>query len=150
GKDIRKYFLKDFYNDHVRRYKKRPIYWLFSSPKGSFNALIYMHRYRPDTVSVVLNDYLREFRTKLISRKSHLEAVSISAGASQGEKTKALKEIETLKKMINELDTYERDIMYPLATQQLEIDLDDGVKVNYLKFGAALKKIPGLDAKGEE
>ena len=150
GKDIRRYFLKDFYNDHVRRYKKRPIYWLFSSPKGSFNALIYMHRYRSDTVSVVLNDYLREFRTKLISRKNHLEAVSISANASQGEKTKALKEIESLKKIINELDAYERDVMYPLATQQLEIDLDDGVKVNYLKFGAALKKIPGLDAKGEE
>ena len=150
GKDIRKYFLKDFYSDHVRRYKKRPIYWLFSSPKGSFNALIYMHRYRSDTVSVVLNDYLREFRTKLISRKNHLEAVSISANASQGEKTKALKEIESLKKIINELDAYERDVMYPLATQQLEIDLDDGVKVNYLKFGAALKKIPGLDAKVEE
>jgi type II restriction/modification system DNA methylase subunit YeeA len=150
GKDIRRYFLKDFYNDHVRRYKKRPIYWLFSSPKGSFNALIYMHRYRSDTVSVVLNDYLREFRTKLISRKNHLEAVSISANASQGEKTKALKEIESLKKIINELDAYERDVMYPLATEQLEIDLDDGVKVNYLKFGAALKKIPGLDAKGEE
>jgi len=150
GKDIRRYFLKDFYSDHVRRYKKRPIYWLFSSPKGSFNALIYMHRYRSDTVSVVLNDYLREFRTKLISRKNHLEAVSISANASQGEKTKALKEIESLKKIINELDAYERDVMYPLATQQLEIDLDDGVKVNYLKFGAALKKIPGLDAKGEE
>jgi hypothetical protein len=109
-----------------------------------------MHRYRPDTVSVVLNDYLREFRTKLISRKNHLEAVSISAGASQGEKTKALKEIENLKKMINELDAYEREVIYPLATQQLEIDLDNGVKVNYLKFGAALKKIPGLDAKGEE
>lgn len=150
GKNIRKYFLKDFYSDHVRRYKKRPIYWLFSSPKGSFNALIYMHRYRPDTVSVVLNDYLREFRTKLISRKNHLEAVSISTRSSQGEKTKALKEIESLKKMINELDAYEREVMYLLATQQLEIDLDDGVKVNYLKFGAALKKISGLDAKGEE
>jgi type II restriction/modification system DNA methylase subunit YeeA len=50
GKDLRVYFLKDFYNDHVKRYKKRPIYWLFSSPKGSFNALIYMHRYTPDTV----------------------------------------------------------------------------------------------------
>ncbi|MDX9785836.1 MAG: BREX-1 system adenine-specific DNA-methyltransferase PglX [Desulfobacterales bacterium] len=150
GKDIRKYFLKDFYNDHVRRYKKRPIYWLFSSPKGSFNALIYMHRYRPDTVSVVLNDYLREFRAKLIARKDHLEAVSISAGASLGEKTKALKEIETLKKMINELSAYEREVLYPLATQQVAIELDDGVKVNYQKFGAALKKIPGLDAKGEE
>lgn len=147
GKDIRKYFLKDFYNDHVRRYKKRPIYWLFSSPKGTFNALIYMHRYRPDTVSVVLNDYLREFRTKLSARKNHLEAISISASASPGEKTKALKEIESLKKMIDELDIYEREVLYPLATQQLEIDLDDGVKVNYLKSGEALKKIPGLAAK---
>jgi hypothetical protein len=149
GKDIRKYFLKDFYNDHLRRYKKRPIYWLFSSPKGSFNALIYMHRYRPDTASVVLNGYLREFRTKLLSRKSHLEAVSISASASPGEKTKALKEIESLRKMIDELESYEREVLYPLATEQLEIDLDDGVKVNYQKFGSALKKIPGLDAKEE-
>ncbi len=149
GKDIRKYFLKDFYNDHLRRYKKRPIYWLFSSPKGSFNALVYMHRYRPDTVSVVLNGYLREFRIKLLSRKSHLEAVSISASTSPGEKTKALKEIESLRKMIEELESYERDVLYPLATEQIAIDLDDGVKVNYQKFGQALKKIPGLDAKEE-
>ena len=149
-KDIRKYFLKDFYNDHVKRYKKRPIYWLFSSPKGTFNALIYMHRYRPDTVSVVLNDYLREFRTKLSAHKNHLEAISISASASSSDKTKALKEIENLKKMIDELDTYEREVLYPLATEQLAIDLDDGVKVNYGKFGFALKKIPGLDAKEEE
>ncbi|WP_018404437.1 BREX-1 system adenine-specific DNA-methyltransferase PglX [Marinobacter gelidimuriae] len=144
GKDIRKYFLKDFYNDHVRRYKKRPIYWLFSSPKGSFNALIYMHRYRPDTVSVVLNDYLREFRTKLMSRRDHLEAVSISASASSGEKTKAIKDIEKISKIIVELGDYERDVLYPLATRQVEIDLDDGVKVNYPKFGDALKKITGL------
>jgi type II restriction/modification system DNA methylase subunit YeeA len=148
GKDIRKYFLKDFYNDHVRRCKKRPIYWLFSSPKGSFNALIYMHRYRPDTVSVVLNDYLREFRTKLTSRRDHLEAVSISASASSGEKTKAIKDIEKISKIIVELGDYERDVLYPLATKQVEIDLDDGVKVNYPKLGAALKKIPGL-IKGE-
>ncbi len=148
GKDIRKYFLKDFYNDHVKRYKKRPIYWLFSSPKGSFNALIYMHRYRPDTVSVVLNDYLREFHTKLTSRKHHLDAVSISASASQSEKTKALKEIEKLNKMIAEMEDYEREVLYPLATEQVEIDLDDGVKVNYNKFGEALKKIVGLSGKG--
>ena len=147
ARDIRDYFLKDFYSDHVRRYKKRPIYWLFSSPKGSFNALIYMHRYRPDTVSVVLNDYLREFRTKLTSHKSHLEAVSISAGASAGEKTKALKEIDKINKMIVELEDYEREVLYPLATEQVEIDLDDGVKANYPKFGAALKKIVGLEAK---
>jgi type II restriction/modification system DNA methylase subunit YeeA len=147
GKDIRKYFLRDFYADHVQRYKKRPIYWLFSSPKGSFNALIYMHRYRPDTVSIILNDYLREFRTKLAARKEHLEQVSISASASKVEKTKALKEIGQLKQTIDELNSYENDILFPLATQKIEIDLDDGVKVNYAKFGAALKKIPGLYAK---
>lgn len=144
---IRDYFLGEFYTDHVKRYKKRPIYWLFSSPKGSFNALIYMHRYRPDTASVVLNDYLREFRTKLTSHKNHLEAVSISASSSQGEKTKALKEIEKITKMIAEMEEYEREVLYPLATEQVEIDLDDGVKVNYPKLGSALKKIPGLDAK---
>jgi len=144
GKDIRKYFLKDFYNDHVRRYKKRPIYWLFSSPKGSFNALIYMHRYRPDNVSVVLNDYLREFRTKLTARRDHLEAVSISGSASSGEKTKAIKDIEKISKIIVELGDYERDVLYPLATRQVEIDLDEGVKVNYPKFGDSLKKIVGL------
>lgn len=146
GKDIRKYFLKDFYSDHVKRYKKRPIYWFFSSPKGSFNALIYMHRYQPDTASLVLNEYLREFRAKLSARKEHQEAISISSSASQKEKTQALKDIEKLKKTIEELDEYEREILYPLATRQISIDLDDGVKVNYLKFGAALKKIPGLDA----
>lgn len=93
---------------------------------------------------MVLNDYLREFRAKLTARKSHLEQVSISGSASQTEKTKALKEIESLKKMIAELEEYERGVIYPLAAKQVEIDLDDGVKVNYNKFGNALKKIPGL------
>lgn len=144
GKDVRKYFLKDFYNDHIKRYKKRPIYWLFSSPKGTFNALVYIHRYRPDTLSVVLNDYLREFRNKLSSRKTHLEAVSISANVAPAEKTKALKEIESLKKTIDELDAYERDVLYPLATRKIDIDLDDGVRVNYSKFDKALKAIPGM------
>jgi hypothetical protein len=149
GYTLRDYFLGEFYTDHVKRYKKRPIYWLFSSPKGSFNALIYLHRYRQDTVSVVLNDYLREFRTKLTAHKNHLEAVSISASAAQGEKTKALKEIEKINKTIVELEEYEREVLYPLATRQIQIDLDDGVKANYPKFGAALKKIPGLDAQDE-
>jgi len=144
GKDIRKYFLKDFYSDHVRRYKKRPIYWLFSSPKGSFNALIYMHRYQSHTVGTVL-EYLRDFKDeKLQARKNHLEAVSISAGASQSDKTKALKEIEKINKILVELDDYEREVLYPLATEQVDIDLDDGVKANYPKFGEALKRITGL------
>jgi hypothetical protein len=146
---IRDFFLKEFYTDHVKRYKKRPIYWLFSSPKGSFNALIYLHRYRPDTASIVLQ-YLRDFRSKLVSERDHQTQVSISTSASQGEKTKALKQIEELKKILVELDDYERDTLYPLATHQVELDLDDGVKVNYAKLGAALKKIPGLDAKDED
>ncbi len=144
GKDIRKYFLKDFYNHHIKMFKKRPIYWMFSSPKGSFNAVIYMHRYKPDTVSVVLNNYLREFRTKIAAKKENLEEISSSSSSSQRDKSTALKEIEKLKKVINELEDYERDVLYPLATQQIEIDLDDGVKVNYNKFGKALRKVPGL------
>jgi type II restriction/modification system DNA methylase subunit YeeA len=146
---LRDYMLGEFYADHVKRYKKRPIYWLFSSPKGTFNALIYLHRYRPDTASVVLR-YLRDFRAKLAARQSTLEQVLINPATSQGEKTRANKEIDTLKKQIIELQDYENDSLYPLATAQVAIDLDDGVKVNYLKLGAALKKIPGLDAKEED
>jgi hypothetical protein len=145
GKDIRKYFIRDFFNDHVKRYKKRPIYWLFSSPKGTFNALIYLHRYRPDTVSVVLNDYLREFRSKLEAHRRGQESLSISGDASPAQRTKALKEIEATGKQIDELDAWERDVLFPLATQKIEIDLDHGVKANYPKFGAALKPIKGLN-----
>ncbi|MFZ1400418.1 MAG: BREX-1 system adenine-specific DNA-methyltransferase PglX, partial [Candidatus Promineifilaceae bacterium] len=144
GRDIRSYFLRDFYDHHVRMYKKRPIYWLFSSPKGSFNVLIYMHRYRPDTVSVVLNDYLREFRAKLEARKGLLAGVSASASSSPRDKTRALKEISDIDKTLKELRDYEDDVLYPLATRQVQIDLDDGVKVNYNKFGSALKRITGL------
>lgn len=145
GRDIRKYFTRDFFNDHVKGYKKRPIYWLFSSPRGTFNALIYMHRYRPDTVSVVLNDYLREFRSKLEAYRRAQEALSISGDASPAQKTKALKEIEATVRQIEEIDAWERDVLFPLATQKIEIDLDDGVKANYPKFGAALKPIKGLN-----
>ncbi|ENV71515.1 hypothetical protein F946_03194 [Acinetobacter johnsonii ANC 3681] len=144
GKDIKKYFVKDFYAEHVKRYQKRPIYWLFSSPKGTFNALIYMHRYRSDTVSIVLNDYLREFRTKLQARKESYEQIEISASASQKDKTDALKKIAKINKALDEVNDYERDILYPLAGQKIEIDLDNGVKANYPEFGKALKNITGL------
>jgi hypothetical protein len=146
---LRDYFLSEFYADHVKRYKKRPVYWLFSSPKGSFNALIYMHRYRPDTVSVVLR-YLRDFRKKVADEKDRQASASINPAVSQGDRTRALKETDRLNKVLAELDDYERDVIYPVATQQIKIDLDDGVKVNYLKFGAALKKIVGLEAKDED
>ena len=133
-KNLRDYFVKSFYKDHVQRYKKRPIYWLFSSPKGSFNALIYMHRYTPSTVSTVLNEYLREFQAKLKASLEHAE------------RSNNAKEADRLRKVLLELDEYEHDVLYPLASQNIAIDLDDGVKTNYPKFGAALKKIPGLEA----
>lgn len=144
GRDIRSYFLKEFYSEHLKMYKNRPIYWLFSSPSGAFNALIYMHRYQPDQVSVVLNNYLREYTRKLNAHKAHLEQVSIRMGGSQAEKTKATKEINALNKVLAELKEYEDEVLYPLATRQIQIDLDDGVKVNYKKFGLALKPVKGL------
>lgn len=144
-KDLRDYFVKSFYKDHVQRYKKRPIYWLFSSPKGSFNALIYMHRYSPSTASTVLNEYLREFKAKLEASRQHHERLAAGSGTPR-ERGAAEKEVDRLRKVLLELDEYEHDVLYPLATQQVQINLDDGVKANYPKLGAALKKIPGLEA----
>ena len=140
-KNLRDYFItragkSKFYDDHVQRYKKRPIYWLFSSPKGSFNALVYMHRYTPSTVSTVLT-YLREYVTKLES------------SLQQAERAGNAKEADRLRKILVELNEYEHDTLYPKASENVVIDLDDGVKTNYPKFGAALKKIAGLEASGE-
>lgn len=135
-KNLRDFFVKSFYKDHVQRYKKRPIYWLFSSPKGSFNALIYMHRYTPSTVSAVLT-YLREYVTKLES------------ALQQAERAGNAKESDRLRKILVELNEYEHDTLYPKASENIVIDLDDGVKANYPKFGAALKKIPGLEVASD-
>ena len=144
---IRNYFMKDFYKDHIQMYQKRPIYWMFSSGKGNFNALVYMHRYNKDTASVILNSYLRNYRDEKLSAKiSQCKLVETSASSSQADKIKASKERETMEKIVSEVNDYERDILYPLATERKEIDLDDGVKVNYLKFGKALKDF-GLKAK---
>ncbi|KIX16264.1 BREX-1 system adenine-specific DNA-methyltransferase PglX [Paracoccus sp. 228] len=149
GKDIRRYFTKDFYADHVKRYKKRPIYWMFSSPKGTFNALIYMHRYRGDTVSVLLNEYLREFVTKLEGEQVRLNKLADDPTATQGQRTKALKDAGVIAKQLDELNEWEREVIFPLAQAKIEIDLDDGVKANYPKFGTALKKIIGLEVSDE-
>lgn len=147
-KKIRDYFItrggkSKFYEDHVKRYKKRPIYWMFSSPKGSFNALIYMHRYNPSTVSTVLNDYLREYEAKLEASLHNLEREANGEGSPR-QQAVAAKEAERLRKILVELSEYEHEVMYPLASEQVAIDLDDGVKSNYPKFGSALKKIQGL------
>lgn len=140
-RNLRDYFItragkSKFYDDHVQRYKKRPIYWLFSSPKGSFNALVYMHRFTPSTVSAVLT-YLREYVTKLES------------SLQQAERAGNAKEADRLRKILVELNEYEHDTLYPKASENVVIDLDDGVKVNYPKFGAALRKIAGLEASGD-
>ncbi|SFF42696.1 BREX-1 system adenine-specific DNA-methyltransferase PglX [Flavobacterium xueshanense] len=145
GKDVRKYFVKDFYNDHIKRYKKRPIYWMFSSPKGAFNVMIYMHRYTPDTLNKILNSYLIQYREKLNTHLEHLAHLTVSGTSI--EQTKAIKETEKLKLALLELKEYERDILYPMATDRINIDLDEGVLVNYNKFGNAIKEVKGLNDK---
>ena len=146
GKDIRKYFTKDFYRDHVQRFKKRPIYWMFSSPKGYFNVLVYMHRYTPDTLNIILNSYLREFIEKLeLQRKQMLNQ---EASGSATEQNKARKQIDKIDAMLADCRQDEVEILYPLASERIEIDLDDGVLVNYNKFGKAIALVDGLnDAK---
>jgi hypothetical protein len=143
GKDVRKYFVKDFYNDHIKRYKKRPIYWMFSSPKGSFNVLVYMHRYTSDTLNKILNGYLIQYREKLNTRIEHLDHIIVTGNST--EQTRAQKEKDKLKLVILELIDYERDILRPLAIERIGIDLDEGVLVNYNKFGKAIQEVSGLN-----
>jgi hypothetical protein len=146
GKGVRQYFTKDFYKDHVQRYKKRPIYWMFSSPKGYFNVLIYMHRYTPDTLNIILNSYLREFIEKLELQRKQL--LNQEASGSATEQNKARKQIDKIDAMLADCRQYEVEILYPLASERIEIDLDDGVLVNYNKFGKAIAPVDGLnDAK---
>ncbi|MCI1217972.1 hypothetical protein [Bifidobacterium crudilactis] len=147
-KILRDYFItrsgkSKFYDDHVKRYKKRPIYWLFSSPRGSFNALIYMHRYTPSTVSTVLNEYLREYEGKLEASLQNTELAVKGSGTTR-KHAASVREMERLRKVLVELGQYEHDVLYPLAARQLAIDLDDGVLVNYLRFGKALRNF-GLE-----
>ncbi|MFN6377631.1 MAG: BREX-1 system adenine-specific DNA-methyltransferase PglX [Flavobacteriales bacterium] len=148
GKDIRKYFVKDFYNEHIKRYKKRPIYWMFSSPKGHFKALIYMHRYQPDLCSKMLNDYLQAFISKLEATKQTQTMLSLREDISAREKTAALKEIDKLELIIKDCREYEKTL-FTIATQKICIDLDDGVKVNYQKFKEVLVPIKGLEKEEE-
>jgi hypothetical protein len=150
GKDLRKYLAKDFYKDHLKTYKKRPIYWMVSSPQGSFQALIYLHRYNRDTVNLLLNDYVRSFLHKLEERHRQLTAITLDESVRPAERTRAAKELGKIEKMLKEIRAWERDIVLPLAQKRLEIDLDDGVKVNYLKFKGLLETIPGLEKKEDE
>jgi hypothetical protein len=146
GRELRNYFLTDFYKDHLQTYKKRPIYWMIQSPRKGFSVLIYLHRYTRDTMNLVLNRYLREFQVKLRSRIAHLAEVQTSGAISTRDKTAARKEFDKLTKTLHECEEWERQVVLPLAQARIELDLDDGVKVNYLKLGEALAPIPGLAA----
>ncbi|MDB6592873.1 BREX-1 system adenine-specific DNA-methyltransferase PglX [Bifidobacterium longum] len=143
GKSVRKYFVNDFYNDHVRMYSNRPIYWQYSSQtnnKGSFKALVYLHRYTPKTTNVVLN-YLRDYANKIADIADSLEHSDRAADQKQAAK---------LRKAVLECKDYEDQTLYPLATRNLEMDLDDGVLVNYLRMGKALRAIPSIERKRKE
>gem|GEM_PF-7028998 len=154
GKQLRPYFLNGFSDDQVKRSKKRPIYWLITSPKGTLQALISLHRYNRDTVNRFLNDYLRPYQQKLEAKRVSAEHILTGGGSSQGEKTKAqrwndwrrnfVSPVE-IRKALEELSTWDRDVVLLLAEKRVELGRYDGVKVNYGKLGAILAKVKGLN-----
>ena len=136
---IRNYFLNDFYKDHCKIYQKRPIYWLFDSgKKNGFKALIYMHRYQPDTIARIRTDYVHEQQARYRTAIADLE--QRIANVSAGERVKLNKKLTTLQAQDTEIRTYEEKIHH-LADQMISIDLDDGVKKNYAIFQDVLAKI---------
>ena len=136
---IRNYFLNDFYADHLKTYQKRPIYWLFDSgKKGGFKALIYMHRYQPDTIARLRTDYVHEQQSRYRTAIADLE--QRIPGVSTSERVKLSKKLKKLQEQSTELQTYEEKIHH-LADQFISIDLDDGVKKNYEIFKDVLAKI---------
>ena len=136
---IRSYFLNDFYADHCKIYQKRPIYWLFDSgKKNGFKCLIYMHRYRPDTIARIRTDYVHgqqsRYRTAIADLEQRMN------GAPTSERVKLSKQLAKIQDQAEELRLYEEKIHH-LADQMISIDLDDGVKENYAKFQDVLAKI---------
>jgi hypothetical protein len=135
---IRNYFLNDFFKDHCNTYSvtgsgKRPIYWLFDSGKqNGFKALIYMHRYDADTVGRVRTDYLHKAQ-KYVETAMQSAQYTIDNATSASEKSKATKAVTKYTKQLAEMKIYDEAIAH-VANQRIEIDLDDGVKVNYAKF----------------
>ena len=137
---IRRYFLNDFFNDHVKIYQKRPIYWLFDSgKKNGFKALIYMHRYNENTIPKVRLDYLHRIQTtydKLLTDINY----KLTTDLSMTDKKQAQNRQADLNAKLNEIKEYDEKIAH-IANQRINIDLDDGVKVNYDKFKDILAKI---------
>lgn len=142
---IRNYFLNDFFKDHCNTYSiagsgKRPIYWLFDAgKKNSFKCLIYMHRYRKDTIARVRTDYVHETQSRYRMAIEDLEK-RVAGASSAGERVKLNKQLKKLQEQAEELRKYEEKIHH-LADMMIDIDLDDGVKVNYAKFADVLAPI---------
>lgn len=136
---IRNYFLNDFYADHLKTYQKRPIYWLFDSgKKNGFKCLIYMHRYKSDTIARIRTDYVHEQQARYRTAIAGLERQITDAPTY--ERVKLSKQLIKLKDQAEETRAYEEKIHH-LADWMIPIDPDDGVKVNYAKFADVLAKI---------
>jgi type II restriction/modification system DNA methylase subunit YeeA len=142
---IRKYLSSNFFKDHLQTYKNRPIYWLFSSGKQkAFECLIYLNRYNEATLSRLRSNYVIPLQGKLNGRIALMER-DLNEG-SQKQSTKIRKEIETLRKKQIELASFD-DRLRHYADMRISLDLDDGVKVNYGKFGDLLvetSKVTGV------
>ena len=147
GRALRDYFSKDFYKYHLQHYKNRPIYWMVSSAKGTFKALIYLHRYRHDTMSVVLK-YVRQYRSAIEHHIATAEQQLLNPQLPKPERTAATKQLDVWRKQLTEMKEFEGKV-YDVASQQIIIDLDDGVKVNYFKFKDVLVRIPSLERTEE-
>ena len=130
---IRDYLLKNFFNDHKKTYKKCPIYWQFSSGKeNGFNCLIYIHRYEPSLVARIRTDYLHKTQKAIEQAIANCDNI-INHSSSKQEVVKATKDKAKLQKQLKETQEYDEALSH-IANQNIEIDLDDGVKVNYAKF----------------
>ena len=136
---IRSYFINDFYADHLKIYQKRPIYWLFDSgKKNGFKALIYMHRYQSDLLARMRTDYVHEQQERYRTQLTHLTDAIDHASAS--ERVKLTKQQKKIQEQALEIQKYEEKVHH-LADQNIQIDLDDGVKHNYELFADVLAKI---------
>lgn len=137
---LRRYLASSFFKDHLQTYKKRPIYWLFSSGKqGAFQALVYLHRYHEGTLARMRAEYVVPLTGKMQSRIEMLEKDK-DAASSTAARNKIAKQIESLKKKHVELLAYDEKLRH-YADRRISLDLDDGVKVNYGKFGDLLAEV---------
>ncbi|MGO1846440.1 BREX-1 system adenine-specific DNA-methyltransferase PglX, partial [Halomonas sp. AOP42-D1-22] len=140
---IRRYLSTQFFKDHLRTYKKRPIYWLFSSGKQkAFECLVYLHRYNESTLAEMRTDYVIPLTTKLASYVEKLEQDK-DASTSAAEAKAIDKELSKLYKQQAELNTFDEKLRH-YADQRISLDLDDGVKVNYGKFGDLLAEVKAV------